>query len=137
MKNFKLKAVRLGRRTRTGKNIYVLSGSDKCLDFYREEQGEFLREDDNGNPLFFTSTLTQTGDVTYNAENERFYVEPDFASLVMIDAAKNMFSTPTAVTATKKADADDPEADDTEADFEEPAKAKAKAKPTATKKKLS
>lgn len=90
MKNFKLNATRLARKTKTGKRIYKLSGSNQSLEFYREMQGEYLREDDDS-PLFFTSTLAQAGTITFNEENERFYLEPDFASEVMVEAAMRMF----------------------------------------------
>lgn len=139
MKNFKLNAVRLGRKTKTGKRIYKLSGSQASLEFYREQQGEYLRtldpDDADSAPLFFTSTLAQAGTITYNETNERFYLEPDFASEVMIEAAMRTFkSTETeSVNAIGEADADDANLDETEVE-EAPAKP---AKPTgASKRKL-
>jgi hypothetical protein len=114
MKNFTLNAVKLDRKTKTGKRIYKLNGSKACLEFYREMQGEYLREDDNGNPLFFTSVLAQAGTITWNEENERFYLNPDFASEVMIEAALRAFrpivdTPPTTSTSDDESD-DEPEA---------------------------
>lgn len=112
MKNFKLNAVRLGRKTKTGKRIYKLSGNTQSLEFYREMQGEYLREDDDGTPLFFTSTLAQSGTITFNEENERFYLEPDFASEVMIEAAMRAFRAPVdTVSSSKSEDESDEEAE--------------------------
>lgn len=112
MKNFKLNAVRLGRKTKTGKRIYKLSGNTQSLEFFREMQGEYLREDDDGTPLFFTSTLAQSGIITFNEENERFYLEPDFASEVMIEAAMRAFRAPVdTVSSSKSEDESDEEAE--------------------------
>ena len=126
MKNFKLNAVRLGRKTKTGKRIYKLSGNTQSLEFYREMQGEYLREDEDGAPLFFTSTLAQNGIITFNEENERFYLEPDFASEVMIEAAMRSFRTPEPI-----AKASDSEEDPEEADLDKPAE-----KPKGTRRSL-
>ena len=129
MKNFKLNAVRLSRKTKTGKRIYKLTGSAASLDFYREQQGEYLREDDNGAPLFFTSTLAQAGSITYNEENERFYLEPDFASEVMIEAAMRAFRTESAPVSNNSVQDDEPE-------IEPEIEAPKAAKPTSGKRSL-
>lgn len=131
MKNFTLTAVKLGRKTKTGKRIYVLSGSKAALDFYREQQGEYLREDDNGRPLFFTSTLAQAGTITYNEENERFYLEPDFASEVMIEAAMRAFRVADSAP-TNSAPASSEEEEEEEPEIEAPKAAK----PTSGKRSL-
>lgn len=139
MKNFKLNAVRLGRKTKTGKRIYKLSGNAQSLEFYREMQGEYLREEDDGTPLFFTSTLAQSGIITFNEENERFYLEPDFASEVMIEAAMRAFRAPVD-TPSKSNDESDDESDD-EAEIEAPKpqpkpQPKPKGEPKGTKRSL-
>jgi len=113
MKNFKLNATRLGRKTKTGKRIYKLSGSAQSLEFYREMQGEYLREDDDS-PLFFTSTLAQSGTITYNDDNERFYLEPDFASEVMIEAAMRMFRTADPISSAPKTTTEEEEEEEAE-----------------------
>lgn len=130
MKNFKLNAVRLGRKTKTGKRIYKLSGNTQSLEFYREMQGEYLREDDDGTPLFFTSTLAQSGTITFNEENERFYLEPDFASEVMIEAAMRAFRAPVDTATSSKSE--DESEDESEPEIETP---KAE-KPKTTKRSL-
>lgn len=129
MKNFKLNAVKLGRKTKTGKRIYKLSGSAASLDFYREQQGEYLREEEDGTPLFFTSTLAQAGTITYNAENDRFYLEPDFASEVMVEAAMRMFRVAEQPSASAPESSDE---DDQDAEIEAPKAAK----PTSGKRSL-
>lgn len=111
MKNFKLNATRLARKTKTGKRIYKLSGSAASLDFYREQQGEYLREEDDGTPLFFTSTLAQAGTITFNEENDRFYLEPDFASEVMVEAAMRMFKIADPISSAPKTTDDQEEAE--------------------------
>jgi hypothetical protein len=116
MKNFKLNATRLARKTKTGKRIYKLSGSNQSLEFYREMQGEYLREDDDS-PLFFTSTLAQAGTITFNEENERFYLEPDFASEVMVEAAMRMFKIADPISSAPKT-TDDQDDDQEEAEIE-------------------
>jgi len=113
MKNFKLNATRLGRKTKTGKRIYKLSGSAQSLEFYREMQGEYLREDDDS-PLFFTSTLAQSGTITYNDDNERFYLEPDFASEVMVEAAMRMFRTADPISSAPKTTTEEEEEEEAE-----------------------
>jgi hypothetical protein len=133
MKNFTLNAVKLDRKTKTGKRIYKLSGSKACLEFYREMQGEYLREDDNRNPLFFTSVLAQAGTITWNEENERFYLNPDFASEVMIEAALRAFR-PIVDTPPTASESDDESDDESEADLApEP---KATPKPRGAKRQL-
>jgi hypothetical protein len=118
MKNFKLNATRLPRKTKTGKRIYKLSGSNQSLTFYRKMQGEYLRVDDDGiSPLFFTSTLAQAGTITFNEENERFYLEPDFASEVMIEAAMRMFKIADPISSAPKT-TDDQDDDQEEAEIE-------------------
>jgi len=129
MKNFKLNSTRLGRKTKTGKRIYKLSGSAQSLEFYREMQGEYLREDDDS-PLFFTSTLAQSGTITYNDDNERFYLEPDFASEVMVEAAMRMFRTVDPISSAPKTSNDDE--DEEEAEIEVPKEMK----PTTAKRSL-
>lgn len=131
MKNFKLNAVKLGRKTNTGKRIYVLSGSKASLDFYREQQGEYLREDDNGRPLFFTMILAQAGTITYNEVNDRFYLESDFASEVMMEAAMRTFRV------VDSAPVDSAPTSSSEEDNEEPEiEAPKAAKPTSGKRSL-
>ena len=130
MKNFKLNAVRLGRKTKTGKRIYKLSGNTQSLEFYREMQGEYLREDDDGAPLFFTSTLAQSGIITFNEENERFYLEPDFASEVMIEAALRAFRAPVDTVSSSKSE------DESEEESEPEVEAPKAEKPKTTKRSL-
>ena len=136
MKNFTLNAVKLDRKTKTGKRIYKLSGSKACLEFYREMQGEYLREDDKGNPLFFTSVLAQAGTITWNEENERFYLNPDFASEVLIEAALRAFrpvvdTPPTTSTSNDESDdeSDEESDDESEADLAPKPKATLRALP--------
>ena len=117
MKNFKLNATRLARKTKTGKRIYKLSGSNQSLTFYRKMQGEYLRVDDDSSPLFFTSTLAQAGTITFNEENERFYLEPDFASEVMVEAAMRMFKITDPISSAPKT-TDDQDDDQEEAEIE-------------------
>lgn len=117
MENFKLNATRLPRKTKTGKHIYKLSGSNQSLTFYRKMQGEYLRVDDDDSPLFFTSTLAQAGTITFNEENERFYLEPDFASEVMVEAAMRMFKIADPISSAPKT-TDDQDDDQEEAEIE-------------------
>ena len=120
MKNLNLVVTLLPRTTRSGKNIYKVSGNSASLTFYREQQGEYLREEDNGTPLFFTQKLAQSGTLSFNEENERFYLEPDFASRLMLEAAKSMFKS----TQADSAPAEPTEDQDAEQDAEiEPVKA--------------
>jgi hypothetical protein len=125
MQNFKLNATRLARKTKTGKRIYKLSGSAASLAFYRAQQGEYLRAEDDGTPLFFTSTLAQAGTITFNEENERFYLEPDFASEVMVEAAMRMFKIADPISSAPKT-TDDQDDDQDEAEIEVPKAAKPK-----------
>lgn len=131
MKNLNLVVTLLPRTTRTGKNIYKVSGNSASLDFYREQQGEYLREEDNGTPLFFSSKLAQSGTLSFNEENERFYLEPDFASRLMLEAAKDMFRS---TQASSSAPAETTEDQDEEQDAE--IEAPKAAKPTSGKRSL-
>lgn len=68
----KFEKVRQYRKKETGKLVFVykVSGKAEELDAYREQAGEYLVEDDNGTPLYFstryvgekcTSLTTQDG----------------------------------------------------------------------------
>lgn len=130
MKNLNLVVTLLPRTTRTGKNIYKVSGNSASLNFYREQQGEYLREEDDGAPLFFTSKLAQSGTLSFNEENERFYLEPDFASRLMLEAARLMFKSTQANSAPAETTEDQEEEQDAEIE------APKAAKPTSGKRSL-
>ena len=78
--------------TRKGSQIYRVTGSDKELEEYREHQGEYLVEEEDETPLFFTRTLTKQGAIKFNADKETYYIEVTFESAVLLDAARRSFS---------------------------------------------
>jgi len=54
-----IEMVRQYRKKETGKLVfvYLVKGKADELDAYREQAGSYLVEDDNGNPLFFSTRL--------------------------------------------------------------------------------
>lgn len=75
--------------TRKGSQIYRVSGSEKELEEYREHQGEFLTEEEDGTPLFFTRTLTKQGAIKFNADKETYYIEVSFESAILKEVARH------------------------------------------------
>ena len=75
--------------TRKGSQIYRVTGSDKELEEYREHQGEFLVEEEDETPLFFTRTLTKQGAIKFNPDKETYYIEVSFESAVLKEVARH------------------------------------------------
>ena len=58
--------------------VYEVSGNQADLDKYKEVQGNFYREDDNGKPLFFTvNCIGKTGKLIITSNNK---VVPDMSA---------------------------------------------------------
>jgi hypothetical protein len=78
--------------THKGSQIYRVTGSDKELEEFRDHQGAYLIEEEDGTPLFFTRVLTKQGAIRFNADKETYYIEVTFESAVLLDAARRSFS---------------------------------------------
>lgn len=56
--------------------VYLVKGTAEQLDLYRLTQGSNLREDDKGNPIFFTSRYAgETAMLTLNHDETDYYVD--------------------------------------------------------------
>lgn len=56
--------------------VYSVKGTAEQLDLYRQTQGSNLREDDKGNPIFFTSRYAgETATLVSNHDGTDYYVD--------------------------------------------------------------
>jgi hypothetical protein len=70
--------------------VYTVAGSPKELQAYADTQGEYLREDDNGKPLFFsTRYYGATCNMLPNADESGFY--PDTSELDQLAALADQY----------------------------------------------
>jgi hypothetical protein len=70
--------------------VYTVAGTSKEVQAYSDTQGEYLREDDNGVPLFFsTRYYGATCDMLSNADESGFY--PDTSELDQLAALAEQY----------------------------------------------
>jgi len=56
--------------------VYAVTGTAEALTTYRDTQGSNLREDDKGNPIFFTSRYAgEKATLTLNHTGDDYYVD--------------------------------------------------------------
>jgi hypothetical protein len=96
MKGFKLqiKPKRL-KKTKNGTYPYLVSGPKQFLDFYKEQQGEgLLEDDDTGAPLFFHKDLfVFGGEITFIEDRDYpFSGSPNAQSALALQAMEGMMS---------------------------------------------
>jgi hypothetical protein len=114
MKNFKctITPKRL-KPTKSGSYPYLVSGPKSMLDFYTEQQGEYLiTDDETGKPMYFTKSLyVFGGDIRFVEDAEKQFVpEPNVQSALAVQAmAMNFASLSTPTYSDKTEDADDAE----------------------------
>lgn len=66
--------------------VYTLSCNEAEKEAYKANQGDFYREDDKGNPLFFSNRVLQAGaEVRWVEKSQRYSVITDLEAL----AARN------------------------------------------------
>lgn len=106
--------------------VYLVSGSKEALAEYEEFQGDDLRylDDDPEQMLFFSSILTQNGDIVRQTDEDGrdyYTIGIDFESAVMLSAAENKYSS--------RQNTDDSDIKPREKSEKEPAKETADATP--------
>jgi hypothetical protein len=108
--------------TRKGTQVYKVKGTASEIEQFIENNGpETIFEDDDENkPLFFTRTLTKSGNLIWNEEDQRYRVEVTFESAVLMQAAMQAFGA-TETSSSKSNDDEDESTDEAEI---EPAKPK-------------
>jgi hypothetical protein len=122
MKGFKLqiKPKRL-KKTKNGTYPYLVSGPQKFLDFYKEQQGEgLLEDDDTGAPLFFHKDLyVFGGEMSFIEDRDYpFSGSPNAQSALALQAMEGMMSSMGFGSSTSKSDESD---DSDDAELEAPA----------------
>lgn len=124
-----LKAIWKGT-TRKGTHVYKVKGTENEIEDFIENNGSetIFEDDDESKPLFFTRTLTKSGNLIWNEEDQRFRVEITFESAVLMEAAKQSYSS-TETSSSSKSENSDEDDDDTSTE-------EAKIEPTPKKKSL-
>jgi len=114
--------------TRKGTQVYKVKGTETEIEEFIENNGSetIFEDDDESKPLFFTRTLTKSGNLVWNEEDQRFRVEVTFESAVLMQAAMQAFGATNDSTSSKSNDSED---DDDSAE-------EAKIEPTPKKKSL-
>jgi len=122
-----LKAIWKGT-TRKGTHVYKVKGTENEIEDFIENNGSetIFENDDESKPLFFTRTLTKSGNLIWNEEDQRFRVEITFESAVLMEAAKQSYSS-TETSSSKSENSDEDDDDSAES---------AKIEPTPKKKSL-
>lgn len=123
MKGFKLtiKPKRL-KKTKNGTYPYLVSGSQKFLDFYKEQQGESLIEDDDsGMPMFFHKSLFAFGGELEFIEDRDypFSASPNIQSALALEGMQTMFASLSFGSESKSDDSDE-DADNAELEKAKP-----------------
>lgn len=117
MKNFKctITPKRL-KPTKSGSYPYLVSGPKSMIDFYIEQQGEYLiTDDESGKPMYFTKSLyVFGGDIRFVEDAEKQFVpEPNVQSALAVQAMAMNFASLSAPsysdTKNEDEDADDAE----------------------------
>jgi len=113
--------------TRKGTQVYKVKGTEAEIEEFIENNGSetIFEDDDESKPLFFTRTLTKSGNLIWNEEDQRYRVEVTFESAVLMQAAMQAFGATNDSTSSKSNDSED---DDSEEE--------AKIEPTPKKKSL-
>jgi len=113
--------------TRKGTQVYKVKGTEAEIEEFIENNGSetIFEDDDESKPLFFTRTLTKSGNLVWNEEDQRYRVEVTFESAVLMQAAMQAFGATNDSTSSKSNDSED---DDSEEE--------AKIEPTPKKKSL-
>lgn len=91
--NLTIKA-KVNQYRKNGANIFVyaLSGSKESIEEYKESQGSYYREDENGNVLYFSQRIVNVGDSLTQTSSGRFQVLSDLeAESIEIDAHSKKF----------------------------------------------
>jgi len=122
-----LKAVWKGT-TRKGTHVYLVKGTESEIEEYIENNGSdtLYEDDDESQPLFFTRTLTKSGELVWNEEDQRYRVKVTFESAVLMQAAMQSYGVDNSSSESKSNDDDN---DDESAE-------EAKIEPTPKKKSL-
>ena len=81
--------------TRKGTQVYKVTGTASELEEFIENSGPetIFEDDDESKPLFFTRTLTKSGKLVWNEEDQRYRVEVTFESAVLMQAAMQAYAT--------------------------------------------
>lgn len=124
MKGFKLtiKPKRL-KKTKNGTYPYLVSGPQKFLDFYKEQQGESLIEDDDTNqPMFFHKSLyVFGGEIEFIEDRDYpFSASPNAQSALAVAAMENAFAGFNFGSSESKSDDSDEDADNAELEKSKP-----------------
>lgn len=96
--------------TRKGTQVYKVKGTESEIEEFIENNGSetIFEDDDESKPLFFTRTLTKSGKLVWNEEDQRFRIEVTFESAVLMQAAMRAFgATDNSSSTTKSEDEDD------------------------------
>jgi len=121
-----LKAIWKGT-TRKGTHVYLVKGTESEIEEYIENNGSdtLFEDDDESQPLFFTRTLTKSGELVWNEEDQRYRVKVTFESAVLMQAAMQSYGVDNSSSESKSNEDDDDETAD-----------EAKIEPTPKKKSL-
>jgi len=121
-----LKAIWKGT-TRKGTHVYLVKGTESEIEEYIENNGSdtLFEDDDESQPLFFTRTLTKSGELVWNEEDQRYRVKVTFESAVLMQAAMQSYGVDNSSSESKSNDDDNDETAD-----------EAKIEPTPKKKSL-
>jgi len=103
-----LKAVWKGT-TRKGTHVYLVKGTESEIEEYIENNGSdtLYEDDDESQPLFFTRTLTKSGELVWNEEDQRYRVKVTFESAVLMQAAMQSYGVDNSSSESKSNDDDD------------------------------
>jgi len=79
--------------TRKGTQVYTVKGTASEIEQFIENNGPetIFEDDDETKPLFFTRTLTKSGNLIWNEEDQRYRVQVTFESAVLMQAAMQAF----------------------------------------------
>lgn len=99
--------------TRKGTQVYKVKGTESEIEEFIENNGSetIFEDDDESKPLFFTRTLTKSGNLVWNEEDQRFRVDVTFESAVLMQAAMRAFGATDNSSTTKSEDEDDDSTD--------------------------
>jgi len=105
-----LKAVWKGT-TRKGTHVYLVKGTESEIEEYIENNGSdtLYEDDDESQPLFFTRTLTKSGELVWNEEDQRYRVKVTFESAVLMQAAMQSYGVDNSSSESKSNEDDDDE----------------------------
>lgn len=91
--NLTIKA-KVNQYRKNGSNIFVyaLAGSKESIKEYKESQGTYYRENEAGEPLYFSQRIVNVGDSLTQTSSGRFQVLSDLeAESIEIDAHSKKF----------------------------------------------